>query len=51
MFVSECFTVVTLCLHFQNLLHKSTDTFFFPLTEFDANVRSRSVNLHTHDKL
>ena len=27
--VRECITVITLCLHFQNLLHEST-RFFFP---------------------
>jgi len=50
MFVSECITVVTLCIHFENLLRESTDTFFFsPNVKFDVNVRSRSVNLHVHD--
>jgi hypothetical protein len=50
MFVSECITVVTLCLHFQNLLNESTDT-FFSLNVKLYNVRSRAVNLHAHDKV
>jgi len=33
-------------VHFQNFLHKSTDTFIFLNVKFD--VRSRSVNLHAH---
>jgi hypothetical protein len=48
--VCECITVVTLRLHFQNLLHESTDTFFFLNVKFD-NVRSKPVNLHACDKL
>ena len=49
--VCECITVVTLCLHLQNLLQESTDTFFLLNIKYDVYVRNRSVNLHAHDKL
>jgi hypothetical protein len=46
--VNECITVV--CLHFPNLLHESTDTFFFK-HKCDVNIGNRSVYIHAYDKL